>query len=73
MRLTEIDGTPLQARKRLDLGVEGHSETDGNPVQAKKARPRGEKVLGQGYVEFWHHFDSRGFTKTFNSNQRSGP
>lgn len=43
MRLTEIDGTPLQARKRLDLGVEGHSETDGNPVQAKKARPRGER------------------------------
>ena len=73
MRLTEIDGKSLQARKRLDRGMEGHSETDRNPVQAKKARPWGEMVLGQGYVEIWHHFDSRGFTVMFDFNLHSGP
>ena len=73
MRLTEIDGKSPQARKRPDRGVEGQIETDGNPVQAKKARPRGEKVFGQGYVEIWHQFDSRGFTKMFDVNLHSGP
>ena len=72
MRLTEIDGKSLQARKRPDRGVEGHSETDGNPVQAKKDTTRGEKVLGQGYAEIWHQFDSRRFTKTFDSNLHKG-
>ena len=73
MRLTEIDRKFLQAGKRLDRGVEGHSETSRNSVQAKKARPRGEKMSGQGYVEIWHPCDSRGLTKTFDSNLHSGP
>ena len=47
MRLTEIDGKCLQARKRLDRGVKGHSETEGNPVQGRKDTIRGEKLLGR--------------------------
>lgn len=73
MRLTEMDMKSLQAGKRLDRGVEGHSETNRKSVQAKKARSRGEKVSGQGCVEIWDPLDPRGFSKTFDSNLHSGP